>query len=172
LHGGEVGAESAGKGKGSVFTVSIPINTSAGSDIERPELLPTAIVKGLRVLVVEDNAETRDSMALVLQHAGMEVKTAASANEALQILEHDRPDIIVSDIGMPGMDGFGLLARIRAFSDERRNIPAIAVTAYATRLDREKVLKAGFHAHVTKPAEPDELLSAVVKALPRPSAAF
>ena len=172
LHGGEVSAESAGQGKGSVFTVSIPINKSAGIDVERPELPPTAIVKGLRALVVEDNAEARDSMALVLQNAGMEVKTAASANEALQILELDRPDIIISDIGMPGMDGFGLLARIRAFSDERRNIPAIAVTAYATRADREKALKAGFHAHVTKPAEPDELLSAVANAVPRPSPAF
>ena len=162
LHGGTVRAESEGEGKGATFTVSLPfVDFKEGA--ERAERLPPAppaspeidcppSLQGLRVLVVDDEADTRDMIRAVLEHCKMEVITAGSASEALEAIAQSRPDVFISDLGMPGEDGYALIAKVRALPAERGGrIPAAALTAYVRAEDRVKVLRSGFQLHVPKP---------------------
>jgi CheY-like chemotaxis protein len=122
----------------------------------RPEL------EGLRVLVVDDEADTRELLAAMLKSCGAHVIQAASAAEAFEQMERARPDVLVTDIGMPEEDGYSLLARIRALPPERGGgIPAAALTAYARAEDRVRALRSGFQMHVPKPIEPAELITVV-----------
>jgi CheY-like chemotaxis protein len=117
---------------------------------------------GLRVLVVDDEPDTRELLAAVLDSCGAQVIQAATAAEAFEQVEHARADVLVTDIGMPGEDGYSLLARIRALPRERGGrIPAAALTAYARAEDRVRALRAGFQTHMTKPVEPAELITVV-----------
>jgi PAS domain S-box-containing protein len=172
LHGGTVKAESEGEGKGATFTVSLPfVNFRRGSG--RAERLPlnavgyTEIVcppslQGLRVLAVDDEADTREMIRAVLEYCKMEVITAASAFEALEAIVQLRPDVLLSDLGMPGEDGYSLITKVRALPAERGgHIPAAALTAYVRAEDRVKVLRSGFQLHVSKPLEPNELVAVV-----------
>jgi PAS domain S-box-containing protein len=172
LHGGTVKAESEGEGKGMTFTVSLPfVNFRRG--VGRGERLPAGAVghtelncppslQGLRVLAVDDEADTREMIRVVLEHCKMEVITAASASEALEAIVQLRPDILISDLGMPGEDGYALIAKVRALPAERGgDIPAAALTAYVRGEDRVKVLRSGFQLHVSKPLEPNELVAVV-----------
>ncbi|MFL6281866.1 MAG: ATP-binding protein [Pyrinomonadaceae bacterium] len=172
LHGGTVKAESEGEGKGMTFTVSLPfVNFRRG--VGRGERLPAGAVghtelncppslQGLRVLAVDDEPDTREMIRVVLEHCKMEVITAASASEALEAIVQLRPDILISDLGMPGEDGYALIAKVRALPAERGgNIPAAALTAYVRGEDRVKVLRSGFQLHVSKPLEPNELVAVV-----------
>ncbi|MET0645359.1 MAG: ATP-binding protein [Pyrinomonadaceae bacterium] len=171
LHGGTVRAASAGEGTGATFTVSLPfVNFRRGQ--ERAERLPfssglTEIhcppgLQGLRVLAVDDEADTREMIRAVLEYCKMEVITAASASEALEALVQSRPDVLLSDLGMPGADGYALIAKVRALPAERGGqIPAAALTAYVRAEDRVKVLRSGFQLHVSKPLEPNELVAVV-----------
>jgi PAS domain S-box-containing protein len=172
LHGGTVKAESKGEGKGTTFTVSLPfVNFRRGSG--RAERLPAGAVghaeincppslQGLRVLAVDDEADTREMIRAVLEHCKMEVITAASASDALEAIVQLRPDILISDLGMPGEDGYALIAKVRALPAERGgHIPAAALTAYVRGEDRVKVLRSGFQLHVSKPLEPNELVAVV-----------
>jgi len=172
LHGGTVRAESKGEGKGATFTVSLPfVNFRRGT--ERAERLPPLAVgnmeincapslQGLRVLAVDDEADTREMIRAVLEHCKMEVITAASASEALEAIAQSHPDVLISDLGMPGEDGYALIAKVRALPPERGGqIPAAALTAYVRAEDRVKVLRSGFQLHVPKPLEPNELLAVV-----------
>jgi CheY-like chemotaxis protein len=119
-------------------------------------------LEGLRVLVVDDQPDARELLSMVLGHAGAEVITAASAATAFEMLLKHRPDLLVSDIGMPAEDGFTLIGRIRALQPaEGGTTQAIALTAYATEEDRRRVLAAGFAKHLSKPVEPSELVAAV-----------
>ena len=171
LHGGTVRAASAGEGQGATFTVSLPfVNFRRGQALaERlpfspglPEIHCPPALQGLRVLAVDDEADTREMIRAVLEHCKMEVITAASAAEALASLVRSRPDVLLSDLGMPGEDGYALIAKVRALPAERGGqIPAAALTAYVRAEDRVKVLRSGFQLHVSKPLEPNELVAVV-----------
>jgi CheY-like chemotaxis protein len=163
-HGGSVRAESEGEGHGATFVVRLPVH-AAGASLEAtaaggggPLVSADAELSGLRALVVDDDEDARELMSSVLAAHGAEVKTAASAEEALQILDREAVDILLADIGMPGTDGYGLMRSVRSHPSERvRNLPAVAVTAYAGERDRDAALAAGFQAHVAKPIDLDSL---------------
>jgi CheY-like chemotaxis protein len=122
------------------------------------------LLAGVRVMVVEDETDSRDILAGVLREWGAEVTTAASAPEALTAMSHRPPDVLVSDIGMPGMDGYDLIRELhKPRSDNAAHVPAIALTAYAGEESRGKALESGFDEHVAKPADPQQLLSAVAR---------
>jgi signal transduction histidine kinase len=172
LHGGSVYAESAGPGLGSTFTVRLParddlpvLEGDAGARLSR-DSDPTARgarLDGLRVLLVDDEEDARDLVATMLASAGAVVTVAGSATEAWALLAHHLPDVLVSDIGMPGEDGHALLRKVRA-SPRLCRLPALALTAYASPEDARRAVKAGFHTHLAKPAEP-AMLTAVVATL-------
>jgi CheY-like chemotaxis protein len=116
----------------------------------------------VRVLVVDDQPDARELLTLVLGRAGAEVSTAASAAEALELLEHEELDVLVSDVGMPAVDGYELICRVRDMAARRaRRTPSVALTAYASEDDRQRALAAGFDAHISKPVEPAELVSVI-----------
>lgn len=130
---------------------------------EVPKLCPLAL-DGLRVLVVDDELDARELIATVLGQCGAEVKAVASAIEALAVLEQFQPQVLVSDIGMPGEDGYTLIRKLRALEAEQGGqIPAVALTAYARAEDRTQALLAGFQLHVPKPVDPSELAVVVGK---------
>ncbi|MFL6333549.1 MAG: ATP-binding protein [Pyrinomonadaceae bacterium] len=171
-HGGHVSAESAGEQRGSTFTINLPIaavKAPAGGrvsgDLPSIQTLPgesPATLGGLRILVVDDQPDARELLAIVLGRAGARVSTAASAAEALELLQLEEVDVLVSDIGMPAADGYALIGRVRDLSAERaRRTPSVALTAYASEDDRRRALAAGFDAHVPKPVEPSELVSVI-----------
>ncbi|HWW77048.1 MAG TPA: ATP-binding protein [Pyrinomonadaceae bacterium] len=169
-HGGRVSAESGGDQRGSTFSIDLPIaavKTPASEaegqpDSQRQPLAAAAALGGVRVLVVDDNPDARELLALVLGGAGAEVERAASASAALELLRQAEVDVLVSDIGMPAEDGYALIGRVRSLTDGRaRRPPAVALTAYASEEDRRRALDAGFDAHVAKPVEPAELVSVI-----------
>jgi signal transduction histidine kinase/CheY-like chemotaxis protein len=173
LHGGSVRAESAGLGLGATFTLELPI-LIAGSGrgervaIERVEGVEPRLprLEGLRVLVVDDHDDARELIRTVLEECGADVAVASSADEALQALDSRRVDVLVSDLAMPGADGFELIRRIRERerAESAATLPAVALTAYAGTVDRARALSAGFQAHASKPIAPDEL-AALVRSL-------
>jgi len=173
-HGGTVSAASDGEGCGSCFTVRLPRRLS---QYEIPEVVDDRRAQrrvaahdlsGLQVLVVDDEEDARELIKRILNDCNAEVLTAATASEALMLLQHARPDLMVSDLGMPEVDGYGLLDRIRAMGTSRGgDLPAIALTAFARSEDRIKALSSGFLAHVSKPVEPNDL-TAKVAAMSRP----
>jgi len=166
LHGGSVHADSAGAGKGSTFRVLLPLAFARDGSRAADEALTGTFVPadlaGLRVLVVDDHADARDLLRRVLAECGAVVLTASSAAAAVELVEKERPDILVSDIGMPGTDGYALLRQVRALGDARGGrLPAIALTAFARTEDRTRALRAGFLAHVAKPVDTSELVATI-----------
>ena len=120
------------------------------------------------MLVVDDEPDARSLIQRLLEDCGAAVRTAGSANEAIRILDDHAPAVIVSDIGMPGEDGYTLIRRVRALGNRKANIPAIALTAYARIEDRVKAIHAGFQLHLSKPVEPVELIAMVESLARRP----
>lgn len=169
LHGGTVAAESAGPGQGAVFTVLLPTAlsrqtppTAPGSGYECP-----AEVVGLRVLVVEDETDTRELLREILTGFGASVEAVASVSEATRCFLAARPDLIISDIGMPHEDGFAFIRWLRALPEEEGGrVPAIALTAFARAEDRTAALRAGFRAHIPKPLDIPELLAVIASLVP------
>ncbi|MGB2715249.1 MAG: ATP-binding protein [Vicinamibacterales bacterium] len=167
LHGGTVTAESEGEGKGSTFRVQLPIRVprtippaqGAVPDRTAPQN-DTARLDDVRVLVVDDEQDSRELFASIVERAGAIVQTASTAEEALRIIETDTVQVLLSDIEMPGDDGFELLKRARQ-STATPTFVAIAVTAYARSVDRRRALDAGFDQHLAKPVEPAELVSVI-----------
>ncbi|PSR13981.1 histidine kinase [filamentous cyanobacterium CCP3] len=176
LHGGTVGAESAGEGMGSTFTVQLPLlkgqdDNWPGPGRERSaHPAPLYPLAGVRVLAIDDDGDVRELVEFMLQQAGAEVRVMASATETLQQLADFAPDILISDVGMPEVDGYMLMRQIRALAPDRRAIPAIALTAYAAEVDQQEAIAAGFQLHLAKPIEPEALIDAIVNLLNRPSA--
>jgi PAS domain S-box-containing protein len=169
LHGGTVRAESSGEGQGSTFTVALP---SSGMSVEPgsrhsatiavKDPWDTVTLDAIRILVVEDEPDTRDFLKRLLEGHGAEVVVAGSVAEALSLFKIERPDMLISDIGLPQIDGYDLVQQIRAGDAEAaRGIPAIALTAYARGEDRMRALRAGYQVHIAKPVEPAELLAAI-----------
>ncbi len=171
LHGGAVRASSEGLGKGATFIVSLPVSAAhrevkekeVAIPVEPPpasEGVPTLL--GTRVLVVDDDADARELLRSILAQRGASVRTAGSAAEALAQLEARVPDVLVSDIGMPGQDGYGLIREVRLLPREKGgHVPALALTAFARSDDRRRAISAGFHMHLAKPVEPAELVTVV-----------
>jgi PAS domain S-box-containing protein len=173
LHGCSVSVYSEGENKGAVFTISLPFagvvttekETGAVEPVQSDQIstldgLPS--LEGLKVLVVDDEADTRELIREVLKECGSEVILSRSAAEALEALEKHRPDILISDLGMPDEDGYSLIAKIRALPSERGGgIPAAALTAYARIEDRMRVLRSGFQFHLPKPVDSAELVTVV-----------
>ncbi|BAY64591.1 multi-sensor hybrid histidine kinase [Calothrix brevissima NIES-22] len=158
LHGGTVTAESQGKKQGTTFTVKLPIMTATAQHKQTERELARAInLQGLRILVVDDDADSREFVAFLLEQQGAIANTAASAIQALQIFAQIKPDLVISDIGMPQVDGYSLLRQMQALN-KNRQILAIALTAHASDSDRQKAYSAGFQRHIPKPIEAEKLL--------------
>jgi hypothetical protein len=169
MHGGKITAQSEGKDKGSTFIVRLPLPSIGSTVAESPKHAPRApgenALAGVRVLFLEDDAETRTAFSRMLQNAGAAVRAAATAPEALEMLNKDPVDIIISDIALPGMDGYSFIAAVRAAekSTGASPLPAIAITAFARAEDRQRALAAGFEYHFPKPVDFDALLSAILR---------
>ena len=167
LHGGTVAAASHGEGRGARFTVKLPAVARRAdfAAAARPRAAATAYpsLDGLRVLIVEDDADTANVLDVLIAGCGAETRTVMSVADALELLGQWPADLLLSDLGMPGEDGYSLIETVRRQESTRggRALPAIAVTAYARKEDRERALAAGFNTHVRKPVEPEELLSAI-----------
>jgi PAS domain S-box-containing protein len=166
LHGGSVSASSAGEHRGSSFVVRLPL-TSHAPRVSAPPVasLPGIVaptLHGLRVLVVDDELEARTLVSGILEGHGARVIAAGSAAQALCEIACAAPDVLVSDIGLPAEDGYSLIRKVRGLAEQRaKAIPAVALTAHARSEDRMRAILAGFHSHVPKPVEPDELLVVV-----------
>ncbi len=162
LHGGTIWAESAGEGYGATFTFQIPgLNAVSSAVSAAPVLpLPTLPLAGIHALIVDDDPDTLDLLAFLLEQNGARVTTASTAAEALQVLEQLRPNILLSDVGMPEMDGYDLMRAIRA-SDRGQDLPAIAITAYAGELNQQSAIAASFQRHIVKPIDSDQLILAI-----------
>jgi signal transduction histidine kinase/ActR/RegA family two-component response regulator len=171
LHGGSIQAESPGAGQGSTFTVKFPrspvtatpANGRIYSQADRSVGLEEAPdLTGIRVLIVEDDDDARALVAKVLEGQGASVETVSSAHEALDVLEKERIDVLLSDIEMPGTDGYQLIRELRLRpSQQGGSVPAAALTAYARTEDRLRALRAGFQLHLSKPVQPAELITVV-----------
>ncbi|WP_433929470.1 PAS domain-containing protein [Sorangium cellulosum] len=178
LHGGTVEADSPGEGWGATFTVTLPAqNALLGArggppPAPRPAALEddgSTPLNGLHVLLVEDEPDAREMIAFVLEATGAQVTAAGSTGEAMGLLERLSPDVLVSDIGMPGESGYALIKQVRATGrDEIRGIPAVALTAYARIEDRRRALMAGFQKHVPKPIDPSCLVKVIADLAGRP----
>ncbi|MDQ6860788.1 MAG: ATP-binding protein [Verrucomicrobiota bacterium] len=171
LHGGTIEVESEGHDKGSRFSVLLPIvavdmraSSKTSSGAAGDELFPISSLRGVHVMVVDDEASVRDLVALTLAKCGASVTVASSVQDAIGLMPNLHPDVVVTDIAMPGIDGYEFVQRLRAIEQKRgREIPIIALTAYASVQDRNRALDAGFDRHLTKPVDPGELVRAIVK---------
>jgi CheY-like chemotaxis protein len=180
MHGGTIRATSDGEGRGSSFVVSLPLCAvqSALEEVGHPTAPSTAAMDaltasrlklaGVKVLVVDDEQDARDLIRRVLEGCNAKVLTAGSAIEALSIIQAQKPDVLLSDIGMPEVDGYDFLRQVRAMPAEKGGkIPAIALTAFARSEDRTRALMSGYQVHVSKPVEPSELLVTVASVTSR-----
>ncbi|MBW4429767.1 MAG: PAS domain S-box protein [Nostoc desertorum CM1-VF14] len=165
MHGGMIRADSIGEGQGATFIVQLPTIPQPPSLAPQPIQTPADAslpLAGMQILLVDDEPDTREFQAFVLSQSGARVRAVASGLEALQALEQSIPDVLVSDIGMPQMDGYMLLEQIRSRPPHQGGtIPAIALTAYATETDQQRTLQVGFQTHITKPVEPEVLVRAI-----------
>jgi PAS domain S-box-containing protein len=173
MHGGGVSASSRGRGQGATFRIRLPMisalrpegpktEPAPAPEIERKVLNESHRLDEVRVLLVEDNPETLDTLKVIFEESGAEVIAATSVDEALDALDRFRPDVLVSDITMPDRDGYDLVREVRSRAPERSGkIPAVALTAYVRAEDRVRVLSAGFQMHVAKPIDPNDLIAAV-----------
>ncbi|MBM7118110.1 PAS domain-containing protein [Archangium primigenium] len=179
LHGGTIAVASEGEGRGATFTVRLPMVAA-----RRPERVPAPPLEiaqqqegldcptelnGLRLLLVDDEADTREYLRMVLERCHAQVETASSAAEGMELLLRTRPHVLVSDIGMPGEDGYAFIRKVRALpASKGGRVPAVALTAYARAEDRTRALLAGFKAHVPKPIQRAELLAVLISLAPSP----
>jgi CheY-like chemotaxis protein/two-component sensor histidine kinase len=176
LHGGTVEADSPGQNLGATFTVRLPLNVveqklSSSNDTQKESVTD---LTGIQILVVDDDADMRELAAFILTQSGAQVTTAASAAQALALLNQSVPDLLLCDIGMPEMDGYSLIRQIRKWSARQGGtikalseaLPkAIALTAYAGEINQQQALAAGFQMHIPKPVEPEKLVQAIVQLL-------
>ncbi|HEX8237786.1 MAG TPA: PAS domain-containing protein [Abditibacteriaceae bacterium] len=172
LHGGTIRARSPGEGRGATFIVTLPLSVAREAPRMEEKRKPRAPheqgdfrvpdLRGLKVLVVDDEADARDLIKRLLEECGVSVISAGTAAQALQYLQQEKPAVLLSDIGMPGEDGYALIAQVRALpAQQGGSVPAIALTAFARTEDRRRTLLAGFQMHLAKPVEPAELVTAV-----------
>ncbi len=172
MHGGTIAAHSDGEGHGATFTITLPLSTAPvmearDEDRRAPTFMLTPTLEvprltGVRVLIVDDEPDARDLLKRILSEFEAEVETVSSASEALPLVERAHPDVLVSDIGMPEVDGYELIRAVRLLpADDGGQTPALALTAFARSEDRQRALLAGYQAHVAKPIEPSELITTI-----------
>jgi CheY-like chemotaxis protein len=173
LHGGSVRAKSEGEGKGATFCIELPLMIVNLPGLDSARTHPRAVrgtvpvadhpsLEGISVLAVDDEPDARNLLKRLLEECGARVFVAASAAEGLAILRRERPDMIISDIGMPGQDGYEFIKQVRQLKpEEGGKTPAAALTAFARAEDRTRALRAGYQTHVAKPVEPTELTAVV-----------
>jgi CheY-like chemotaxis protein len=169
LHGGTVHAESAGPDQGATFRVRLPLMEervqpapSPGHGAESGSASSSVRLDGVKVMVVDDELDMRDFLSVSLRQYGADVTAMASVGEAVAALEREKPDVLVSDIGMPGEDGYALIRKVRALGPERGGqVPAAALTGFAAGDDTSRVLSAGYQVHLPKPVEPSRLAQVV-----------
>jgi PAS domain S-box-containing protein len=163
LHGGTVSVESLGVGRGATFTVKLPLSPIQAISTQNERSSESAsTLNGIRVLVVDDEPDSREFAAFVLEQSGAEVMSATTAYEALEILNRLKPDVLLSDIGMPETDGYMLMQQVRALPPEQGGqVRAIALTAYAGDFDQQQARQAGFQQHLSKPIEPENLIQGI-----------
>jgi PAS domain S-box-containing protein len=173
IHGGTIQAESGGKGQGSSFTIRLPlldarIKATDELKAEKISLANQQNLSGVHVLVVDDDEDTLELMTTALTSRKANVTAVCTAGEAINAIKNHRPDVLVSDIAMPGEDGYGLIAKVRSLDrDSATSIPAVAITAYAKEEDRQRALNSGFQIYLAKPVELAELISVVARAARR-----
>lgn len=169
LHGGTVQADSPGVGLGATFTVKLPLMPiQPAVNLDRQSSESSLDLNGVQVLVIDDETDSREFVAFVLEQAGARVTTATSAGEGFAALSQSQPDVLLSDIGMPDMDGYMLIRQIRALPQKQGGqVPAIALTAYAGDFNQQQALAAGFQRHLAKPIEPGELLVIIASLVKR-----
>ncbi|MBD2449783.1 response regulator [Nostoc sp. FACHB-152] len=171
MHGGKVTAESQGENQGATFIIKLPLMqqaTSSASEPIHPQAEAEVPLDGVQILLVDDEPDTREFQAFVLSQSGANVTAVASGEEALQALEQFIPDVLVSDIGMAQMDGYMLMQQIRSRPpNQAGTIRAVALTAYAAEIDQQRAFQVGFQTHITKPVEPEKLVSAIANLLER-----
>jgi signal transduction histidine kinase/CheY-like chemotaxis protein len=161
LHGGTARAESAGPGFGSTFTLAFPIPALRAGHNQNGRIDEAPTLQGVRVLVVEDDPDSRDLLVALLSGNGAEVTAVSSAGDAVAQVNGRAPDLMIVDIGLPDLDGYELIQQVRSFNPPNK-IPAMALTAYARPYDRDRALAAGFQLHVAKPVDPAEFINTVV----------
>lgn len=166
LHGGTVTAASEGENRGSTFTFHLPLASApkqrvAAAAAHKSNGDDAEALKGLRILLVEDEPDARELISMLLQTSGAHVESVDSVKDALQSLSQFAPDVLLSDIGLPHESGYDLIRQVRAMPTDLRKIPAIALTAFASENDRKLSLSSGFQAHLAKPVEPSDLLSTI-----------
>jgi CheY-like chemotaxis protein len=173
LHGGNVRAESEGHGEGATFIVKLPLlmpdeqqlgldQPKPGSSHDQPSLDWSSMLAGVRILIVDDEADARELVSTMLGRCGALVQAASSTSEALSMIETWQPKVLVADIGMEGEDGYDLIQKLRALPAEKGgSIPAVALTAYARIEDRLRALSSGFQVHLAKPVDRNQLAAAV-----------
>lgn len=168
LHGGTVQAESLGEGQGATFTVRLPYLQDENKKIKDAKANSLVVaaqsspLSGLEILVVDDDADMREFLPFMLEQYGASVTVVASGIEALTALSQSQPNLIISDIGMPEMDGYMLMRQVRSLEPEQGGtIPAIALTAYAGEMDHQQAIAVGFQQHISKPVDPEELVKAI-----------
>jgi CheY-like chemotaxis protein len=167
MHGGTIEVQSEGEGRGTTFRIQLPLAQLAASDEERATGEPAdSDLGGADILLVEDEENTRDTMRRLLEGRNARVRAVDSASAARDAISTRRPHVLISDIGMPGEDGYALIRHVRSLPGTR--IAALAVTAFARKEDRLHVLEAGFDEHLTKPLDADFLLAVVEKLLQKP----
>ena len=186
MHGGEIRAESEGLGRGATFTMALPVMGLADLEtvvaereeassqllshrwqlkeqVENGHDIRLDLLNGLKVLAVDDQQDTRELIVLALARYGADVRASDSASTALLMIKDWRPHVVVSDIGLPGMDGYDFMRQLREVEREGERIPAIAVTGYAGAVDESKALNAGYELHLSKPIDLNELVAAIAK---------
>jgi signal transduction histidine kinase/ActR/RegA family two-component response regulator len=174
LHGGTIRADSAGRGKGATFIINLPlapqdstrrrnvIGSLQAKEASQGNVTSLPSLAGVKVLLVDDDPDTLQILSVMLAESKAGVQTAASVSEALEILEWYQPDVLVSDLAMPGEDGYSLIGKIRALAGGKvTQVPAVALTSYVRVEDRARALSAGFNLFVPKPVEPEELITAI-----------
>lgn len=177
MHGGNVRAKSPGEALGATFTISLPIvamheHPQPHRVEPKPATLeelesPVAPLEGVKVLVVDDEQDARELIRRILTGCRAEVRVAGSVAEALTALDEFRPDLLLSDIGMPERDGFDLIRQLRSSGVNAQALPAVALTAFARAEDRRRALLAGFQVHIAKPVDPAELVATIASLLGR-----
>jgi CheY-like chemotaxis protein/anti-sigma regulatory factor (Ser/Thr protein kinase) len=161
LHGGTVHAESAGEGRGAVFTVRLPATLVRSGLSVVPTAASNPRLAGSRVLVVDDDADSRDVLKAVLESAGAEVVTTTTAHETRALFARSHPHLLIADIGMPEEDGYSLIASIREMETGTSHVPAIALTARTRPEDVQQALAAGFQMHLAKPVDSRQLVESI-----------
>ncbi|MEQ8972019.1 MAG: response regulator [Coleofasciculus sp. C1-SOL-03] len=163
LHGGRIEAESEGIGEGATFTVTLPLMSESQTQTKKSDSDGEGLdFTDVGILLVEDEEDTLDLLTIILESYGARVEGVTSADEALAVFPQVQPDVLISDIGMPGMDGYELIRQVRELPPDRGGlVPAIALTAYAGETDLERALSAGFNRHISKPVEPDQIVDAI-----------